>query len=79
MRKHLGVISIIVFIVTILIMKLFMVGKVSGTIGTNFLMAGVGVSILLAIFSEKGRVKIIVLSIYALLIVGFITMVAAFL
>lgn len=78
MRKHLGVVSIIVFIVTILIMKFFMVGKVSGTIGTNFLMTGVGVSILLAIFSEKGRVKIIVLSLNGLLIVGFIALVIIF-
>lgn len=59
MRKNLGLVSIIIFIVTILIMKFFMVGKVSGRVGTNFLLAGVGVSILLAIFSEKGRMKTI--------------------
>jgi len=74
MRKHLVLVSIIIFIVTILIMKFFMVGKVSGMVGTNFLIAGVGVSVLLAIFSEKGRVKTIVLSLYSLLIVGFIIM-----
>ncbi|MFJ7731657.1 hypothetical protein ACIQXF_07140 [Lysinibacillus sp. NPDC097231] len=41
-------------------------------------MAGVGVSILLAIFSEKGQAKTIVLSIYGLLIVDFITMAILF-
>ncbi|AVK85179.1 hypothetical protein C3943_17410 [Lysinibacillus sp. B2A1] len=72
MRTNLGLVSIIIFIVTILSMKFFMVGKVSGMVGTNFLIAGVGVSILLAIFSEKGRMKTILLSLYSLLIVGFI-------
>lgn len=75
MRKQLVLVSIIIFIVTFLIMKFFMEGKVSGMVGTNFLIAGVGVSVLLAIFSEKGRVKTIVLSFYSLLIVGFIMMV----
>lgn len=52
-------------------MKFFMVGKVSGMVGTNFLIAGIDVSVLLAIISEKGREKTIVLSLYSLLIVGF--------
>lgn len=55
MRKYLGLVSIIVFIVTIIIMRFLMAGKVSGATGTRFLMAGVGVSILLVIFNEKGR------------------------
>lgn len=36
-------------------MRFLMAGKVSGATGTRFLMAGVGVSILLVIFNEKGR------------------------
>ncbi|MGE7113769.1 hypothetical protein [Lysinibacillus sp. NPDC047702] len=59
-------------------MKFFMVGKVSGMAGTNFLIVGEGVSILLAIFSEKGRMKTIVLSLYSLLIVCFISMAILF-
>jgi hypothetical protein len=75
MRRYLGVVSIFVFIVTILYTEVFLIGKVSGAQGTKLLLIGVGVSILLVIFSEKGRVKTIVLSLYGLLIVGFITIV----
>lgn len=78
MRKYLGIISIIIFVMTVLITEVFMTGKVSGGTATKFLLVGVGVSILLVIFSEKGRVKTIVLSLYGLLIAGFITIAILF-
>lgn len=54
-------------------MQLFLVGNVSGVTGTSIQMVGIGSSILLALFSEQGRLKTIVISLYSLLIVGFIT------
>jgi hypothetical protein len=73
MRKYLGVASITIFILTFLIMQFFVVGKVSGATGSAILMFGAGLSIILALFSQKGRMKTIVLSLYGVLIVGFIT------
>ena len=54
-------------------MQLFVVGKVSGAMGSAILLVGVGISILSALFSNKGRLKTIVLSLYGVLIVGFLT------
>ena len=73
MKKYLGVASISSFIFTFVFMQIFVVGKVSGGAGTAILMFGVGLSILLALFSQKGRAKTILLSLYGVLIVGFIT------
>jgi hypothetical protein len=78
LRKYLGVASIIIFVLTLLIMKWFVEGKVRGDTGSGILMIGVGLSILSVIFCEKGRLKIIVLSFYGVLIVGFITIAILF-
>lgn len=73
LRKYLGIVSIIIFISAFLIMQIFLIGKVSGAIGTAFLIIAVGISVLLALFSQKGRLKTTILSLYGVLIVGYIT------
>jgi hypothetical protein len=73
MRNYLGVASITIFILTFLSMQIFVIGKVSGATGSAILMFGVGLSIVFALFSQKGRMKTIVLSLYGVLIVGFVT------
>lgn len=78
MRKHLALISVIVFILTILILQLFVVGKVAGSTGTNILLLGFVSAVLLAAFSEKGSLRTIVLSLYGLLVLGFIIMTVLF-
>lgn len=54
-------------------MKFFVIGKVNGATGSAILLVGVGLSILTAVFSEKGKLKTIILSLYGILIVGFVT------
>jgi hypothetical protein len=50
MRRYLGVISIIIFILTFLVMQLFLVGNVSGVTGTSILIVGfITLSILFAV------------------------------
>lgn len=78
MRKHLAVTSVIIFILTILILQFFVVGKVSGATGTNILLVGFGSAVLLAAFSEKRRLKTVVLSLYGLIVFGFIVMTVLF-
>ncbi|MBU9720276.1 MULTISPECIES: hypothetical protein [Bacillaceae] len=73
MRKYFGILSIIILILTILIMQFFVAGKVSGPTDMLILMIGVGLAILTALLSEKGRLKTIVLSLYAVLAVVFIS------
>lgn len=72
MRKHLAVTSVVIFILTILILQFFGVGKVSGATGTNILLFGFGSAVLLAAFSEKGRLKTMVLSLYGFILLAFI-------
>ena len=74
MRKHLAIISLIVFILTILILQVFFVDKVSGPIGMNILLIGFGSAVLLAAFSEKRRLKTVMLSLYALIVLAVIIM-----
>jgi hypothetical protein len=71
MRKYLTIASIIIFVLTFLILKL-LEGKVTGLVGTNILMIGVGTSILAAIISKKGPFKTSLLVIYGFLFIGFI-------
>ncbi|WP_066299150.1 hypothetical protein [Bacillus sp. FJAT-29937] len=73
LRKYLGIVSIIIFTSAFLIMQIFLIGKVSGAIVTAFLIIAVGISVLLALFSLKGRLKKTILSLYGILIVGYIT------
>ena len=54
-------------------MQLFVNGKLSGKTGTIILCTGVGISILSALLSERGRLKTILLSVYGVLLLGFIT------
>ena len=72
LKKYLGVASITLFILTFVFIQIFVIGKVSGGAGTAILTIGVGLSIILALFSQKGRLKTIILSLYGLLIGGFI-------
>ncbi len=71
MRKYLGVVSIIIFISTVLILY-SLIGKVSGQAGTNILLIGVGVSVMTAFFSKKGPLKWAIFGGYGLLILGSI-------
>lgn len=54
-------------------MQLFVNGKLSGKTGTIIICTGIGMSILSALLSKKGRMKTILLSVYCVLILAFIT------
>jgi hypothetical protein len=72
LRRYLSLASIIIFVLTLLILMLLR-GKVTGQVGTNILMVGVGTSVLTAIISKKGGYKTTLLIFYSLLFIGFIT------
>jgi 4-amino-4-deoxy-L-arabinose transferase-like glycosyltransferase len=77
LRKRLGKVSIALLILTFIVFA-FGVGKIRGDIGTAILIIGVGLSLITALISEKGRWKTIsisivsiVIGVYAFLIIGY--------
>lgn len=72
MRKYLGIVSIITLISTTLVIQFFVAGKVSSPADIIILLTGAGLTIFTALFSEKGQLKTILLSLYGLLIIGFL-------
>lgn len=78
MRRYLGIVSVIILISTFLVMQFTIVGKVGSPTDIIVLFIGIGLSIVTALFSEKGLLKTILLSLYGILIVGFIIMVIGF-
>ncbi|ALF10815.1 hypothetical protein [Parageobacillus thermoglucosidasius] len=67
MRKHLGKVSIALLILTHIVLA-FGYGKIRGGIGTGILIIGVGLSLITALISEKGRWKTISISIVSIVI-----------
>lgn len=67
MRKHLAKASIALLILTFIVLA-FGYGKIRGDIGTAILIIGVGLSLITALISEKGRWKTISISIVSIVI-----------
>lgn len=59
MRKYLGIVSIIILVKTYLILAYTFVGQVGGPTDTIVLLTGVGLSVLAALFSKRGSLKIV--------------------
>lgn len=78
MRKYLGIASFLILIFTFLILQFFFVGKISGQSGTNFLMAGVSLSLICALLSTKGIWRKIAFSSLAILLIIFILGIVSF-
>ncbi|WP_027409364.1 hypothetical protein [Anoxybacteroides tepidamans] len=74
MRKHLGKVSIALLILTHIVLA-FGYGKIRGDIGTGILIIGVGLSLITALISEKGRWKTISISIVSIVIGVYVFMI----
>jgi hypothetical protein len=79
LRKHLGKVSFALLILTFIVLAfVYDNSKIRGDIGTGILIIGVGLSLITALISEKGRWKTItiiivsiVIGVYAFLIIAF--------
>lgn len=78
MRAYFGFFSIILFIFTFLVMEFFIIGNVAGPTDMTILLSGIGAAVLLALFSKKGRLKTILLSLYGILFTGYAAIVILF-
>jgi hypothetical protein len=76
LRKHLGKVSFALLILTFIVLA-FGYGKIRGDIGTAILIIGVGLSLITALISEKGRWKTISISIISIVIGAYAYMIIA--
>jgi hypothetical protein len=77
LRKHLGKVSFALLILTFIVLA-FGYGKIRGDIGTGILIIGVGLSLITALISEKGRWKTITISIVSIVIGVYAFLIIAF-
>lgn len=79
MKKYLSLLSLSSLIITLLIL-IIGVGKIRGDVGTGILITGLFISLLTALFSNKGALKTIslvlvlgIIGVYGILIFAFMS------